>query len=213
MPEIKPFQTHALKYDEWYDKNPLIYQSELEAVKELLPEGGRGLEVGVGTGRFVSLLGVRWGLDPSLEMGEIARERGVKFIQGVAESLPLSDREFDYILMVTTICFLDDLAKALREAYRVLKPNGSIVIGFIDAESQLGNFYHEHKGESTFYRQARFYSVEEVTHQLKKAHFKDIQLKQTLFKPMGELKEREPVKEGHGEGSFIVVRGVKNIIV
>jgi len=146
MPKIKPFQTHAQKYDEWYDKNPLIYQSELEAVKELLPKGGRGLEVGVGSGRFAGPLKIKLGLDPSPVMGEIARKRGVKFVQGVAESLPFPDQEFDYILMVTTICFLDDLEKALREAYRVLKPNGSIIIGFIDAESPLGHFYQEHKG-------------------------------------------------------------------
>lgn len=212
MPKIKPFQTHAQKYDEWYDKNPLIYQSELEAVKELLPKGGRGLEVGVGSGRFAGPLKIKLGLDPSPVMGEIARKRGVKFVQGVAESLPFPDQEFDYILMVTTICFLDDLEKALREAYRVLKPNGSIIIGFIDAESPLGHFYQEHKGGSTFYQQARFYSVKEVTHHLQKAHFKDFQLRQTLSKPLGELKDREPVKEGYGEGSFIVVKAVKSVV-
>jgi len=209
MPKIKPFQIHAQKYDEWYDKNPLIYQSELEAVKELLPRGGKGLEVGVGSGRFAGPLKIKWGLDPSLEMGEIARKRGVKFVQGMAESLPFSDLEFDYILMVTTICFLDDIEKALLEANRVLKPNGSIIIGFIDAGSPLGHFYQEHKGESTFYQQARFYSVKEVTHHLEKAHFKDFQLRQTLSKSPVVVTDREPVKEGHSEGSFIVVRGEK----
>jgi len=209
MPKIKPFQTHAGKYDEWYDKNPLIYQSELEAVKELLPKGGNGLEVGVGSGRFAGTLKIKLGLDPSSAMGKLARKRGIKFIQGVAESLPFPDREFDFILMVTTICFLDDLEKALLEANRVLKPDGSIIIGFIDAESPLGHFYQEHKGESTFYREARFYTVKEVILHLKKAHFKDFQFRQTISKPMGEVKDREPVKEGHGEGSFIVVKGVK----
>ncbi|EKQ51403.1 MAG: hypothetical protein B655_2208 [Methanobacterium sp. Maddingley MBC34] len=36
MPKIKPLETHPRKYDEWYDKNSLIYQLELQAVNELL---------------------------------------------------------------------------------------------------------------------------------------------------------------------------------
>jgi ubiquinone/menaquinone biosynthesis C-methylase UbiE len=47
--------------------------------------------------------------------------------------------------MVTTICFLDNIEKAFNEIYRVLKSNGSVIIGFIDAESPLGKFYEEHK--------------------------------------------------------------------
>ncbi len=38
MAKINPFENYAHKYDEWFDKNRFIYESELQAIKELLPE-------------------------------------------------------------------------------------------------------------------------------------------------------------------------------
>ena len=103
MANFKPFENYSLKYDEWFDKNRFIYESELQAVKELLPISKNGIEVGVGSGRFAAPLGIKLGLDPSRKMGKIAEKRGIKVIEGVAESLPFPDSHFDFILMVTTI--------------------------------------------------------------------------------------------------------------
>jgi hypothetical protein len=44
---------------------------------------------------------------------------------------------------------------------------------------------------------------------MEKAHFRDFSFRQTLFQVGEELKDVEPVKNGYGEGSFVVVRGVK----
>jgi ubiquinone/menaquinone biosynthesis C-methylase UbiE len=209
MTNINPFESYATKYDEWFDKNRFTYESELQAVKELLPESNNGIEVGVGSGRFSVPLGIKLGVDPSKEMGKIAYNRGITVIEGVAESLPFSDSQFDFVLMVTTICFLEDIEKALNEAYRILKSDGSLIVGFIDAESPLGNFYEEHKSESKFYKDAKFYTVKEVISHMQKAHFKDFNFRQTLFHPLKELKHIEPVKKGYGDGSFIVARGFK----
>ena len=54
-------------------------------------------------------------------MAELARQRGVEVIEGVAEALPFAEETFDFILMVTVDCFLDDVTQAFREANRVLK--------------------------------------------------------------------------------------------
>ena len=78
-------------------------------------------------------------------MGEIARQRGIEAIAGVAEALPFDDAQFDFALMITTICFLNDIKNAFREAYRVLKPDGCLIIGFIDKDSPLGKLYQRHK--------------------------------------------------------------------
>ena len=211
MVKFDPFENYSKKYDEWFDKNRSIYESELQAIKELLPNSENGIEVGVGSGRFAAPLGLKLGLDPSIEMGKIAEKRGINVIEGVAESLPFPDSHFDFILMITTICFLDDIERALNEAYRVLKPEGYLLIGFIDAESPMGKLYEKHKNESTFYKDATFYSVKKVVFYMKKALFKDFSFRQTVFKTGEKLKYPEPVKKGYGEGSFIVVRGTKYI--
>jgi ubiquinone/menaquinone biosynthesis C-methylase UbiE len=207
MAKFEPFKNNALKYDAWFEKNKQFYELELQAIKELLPEGN-GIEVGVGSGRFAAPLGIGLGLDPSKEMGKIAEKRGIEFIEGVAESLPFPDSHFDFILMVTTICFLDDIKNAFKEAYRVLKPNGCIIIGFIDVLSPMGREYEKHRNESTFYKDATFYSVEEVISFLRNVHFKNFSFRQTLFQPL--KKYRKQVQKGYGEGSFIVIKGTKN---
>jgi len=51
----------------------------------------KGLEVGVGTGRLASKLGVGVGLDPSRNMLELSRRRDIMAVQGVAEKLPFQD--------------------------------------------------------------------------------------------------------------------------
>ena len=73
----------------------------------------------------------------------------------------------------------------------------------------MGKFYETHKQESKFYKYAKFYSVNEVKLHMKNAHFKDFQFRQTLSHPLNELKHIDPVKEGYGKGSFVVVKGFK----
>jgi ubiquinone/menaquinone biosynthesis C-methylase UbiE len=209
MANKNPFENYAREYDDWFEKNKFIYESELQAVKELLPKSKNCIEVGVGSGRFADPLTIKIGVDPSKELGKIAKERGIEVIDGVAESLPFPDSQFDFVLMVTTLCFLDDIETALEEVYRVLKSGGSLIIGFIDVESPLGKFYEAHKQESKFYKYAKFYSVNEVKLQMKNAHFKDFHFRQTLFHPLNKLKHIDLVKEGYGEGSFVVVKGFK----
>ncbi|MGB8656288.1 MAG: class I SAM-dependent methyltransferase [Candidatus Zixiibacteriota bacterium] len=209
MPKVEPFEKHASRYEEWFERNKFAYESELQAIKKQLPESKNGIEIGVGTGRFAAPLGIRLGLDPSKEMREIAQKRGIEVIDGVAEAIPFGDSQFDFVLMVTTLCFLDDIEAGLKEAHRVLRSVGSLIIGFIDANSPMGRLYQQQKKDNVFYRKATFYSVEEVLAYLKKAGFKDFNFKQTLFRPLTDIRDIEPVKEGYGEGSFVVVKATK----
>lgn len=89
-----------------------------------VPKTGRGLEIGVGTGRFVQELGISAGVEPSPNMAAVAIKRGIKIISGYAENLPVDDASFDYTLMVTVDCFLQDVLKAFEEALRVTQPGG-----------------------------------------------------------------------------------------
>ncbi|MBW2618951.1 MAG: methyltransferase domain-containing protein [Deltaproteobacteria bacterium] len=208
-PKTAPFDRHLDRYEEWFTRHKQAYRSELEAVRAMLPAGGRGVEIGVGTGRFAAPLGLKIGLEPSPAMGQVARERGIEVIEGVAEALPFADGCFDFALMVTTVCFVDDIERSFKEALRVLKPAGAFIIGFIDRKSPLGKIYQQHKAENVFYRLARFYSTTEIVAHLEEAGFSAFSFSQTIFQNPDEMSEVEPVKEGYGEGSFVVVRALK----
>ena len=205
---IEPFNKYTFQYETWFSRNKNVYHSELNAVRIFLPNG-EGVEVGVGSGRFAAPLGINLGVDPSVEMMKVAKERGVEVVGGIAEALPFRSSLFDFVLMVTTICFLDNVETALEEAFRIIKSNGSMLVGFIDRESPIGRLYQKHKEENMFYRVASFYTVGEVITHLRKAGFSNFSLAQTVFHPLPEITNIEPVKEGCGEGSFILVKAIK----
>ena len=205
MPGTGVFDAHTDDYEAWFELNRFAYESELNAIRALLPSG-KGLEIGVGSGRFAGPLGIRYGVDPSKSMRQKTAERGIKVIRGVAEALPFIDGEFDFCLMVTTVCFLDDMDLAFSEAFRVIKPGGSFLIGLVDRESPIGKTYLEKQSKSLFYKDATFYSVAELVEPLAGAGFSDFAFRQTLFRPLPEITGIEPVTEGHGQGSFVVIR-------
>jgi len=59
-----PFAAQVDRYDRWYERHPAAYAAELAALRALRPSFRRGLEVGVGTGRFAAPLGVAFGVRP-----------------------------------------------------------------------------------------------------------------------------------------------------
>jgi len=203
---VDPFHEHTSQYEAWFLDNRNAYQAEIRAVRELISSADRTVEIGVGTGRFAAPLGIAFGLDPSLPMLNIARERGIEVAMGVGEDLPLPDSSFDLALMVTTVCFLEDVQLAFREARRILRPGGSIIVGLVDRASALGAQYFEREEESVFYRSARFYTVEEIVTSLSQVGFVGFEYRQTLFGPLAATSPSEPVKSGYGKGSFVAIR-------
>lgn len=199
------FDAHHARYEAWFTRHEAAYHSELLAVRALLPYQGLGLEIGVGTGRFAAPLGVKVGVDPSMTMLRQASKRGILAIQGIAEALPFKRAVFDFALVVTTICFVGDAWEMLVEASRVLKPRAPLVIGFVDRDSRLGLSHLAHKAENIFYRDARFYSALEVEKLLRDAGFDQQTWGQTLSKPLHQIIEIDPFREGHGNGGFVVV--------
>lgn len=209
MPKIDPFEKYTVQYDYWFIKNKYIYQSEINAVRKVIPENSCGFEIGIGTGRFAIPFGIKKGVDPSYKMRNMAIKNGLDVLDGTAECLPYKDAQFDFALMVTTICFVDDVEKSFCEASRVLKPKGKIIIGFVDKNSPVGKMYFKKRNDSLFYKEAVFYSVDEVVFYLKKTGFSNFVFYQTIFRNLKDIKEIEPVKKGYGKGSFIVILAEK----
>jgi len=209
MPKTDAFDAHADRYESWFDRHPAAYESELRAVRELWPAEADGIEIGVGAGHFGWPLGIKMGIEPSDAMRKAAARRGIQAENGIAERLPFPDGRFDAALMVTTLCFVDDPGKAVREMFRILRPGGCGVIGFVDRESVLGREYERRRESSVFYADARFFSAREVRALLTTAGFIGLACRQTLFGHPDQMEEPDPVKCGLGDGAFVVIRGRK----
>jgi SAM-dependent methyltransferase len=206
MPKTEPFEHYCEAYDDWFEKNREAFCAELKTIQSLLPRPeAAGMEVGVGSGQFAAPLGISIGIEPSPQMAARARRRGIQVCPGVAEALPFLNATFEFVLMVTTICFLDDVAGAFNEAHRVLKPGGCLIVGFIDKESELGGQYATNREKSRFYKEATFFSVREVMFFFEEAGFTKLSALQTLIP--GE--PSATFCEGFGKGAFVGIRGFK----
>jgi len=209
MAKTKPFDEHLNEYEQWFSDNRYAYESELEAIRNILPEKGKGIEIGIGSGVFAAPLGIIEGIEPSGVMREKAAERGLHVIDGIAENLPLADKSYDFVLMVTTICFVDDISRSFAEAHRILKYDGNLVLGFVDKESLVGKLYLSLKDKSIFYKDARFYSTEEVYRVLWENDFTIISTHQTVFGLLEQINEIQETENGYGKGSFVVIKAKK----
>ena len=207
---ISVFEIFTDKYEKWFDRYKAVYESELNMLKVLTPKFERALEIGVGSGRFAVPLGIKEGIEPSDKMAEVARKRGIRVYPGFAENLPFQDEEFDFILIAVTICFVKDPIKTLKEAYRVLKKDGKILVAIVDKNSPIGKEYLNKKEKSEFYKNVNFFSTLEIHELLRETGFEVVGTYQTLFgNSIKEINETQGFKESYGEGGFVGILGRK----
>jgi ubiquinone/menaquinone biosynthesis C-methylase UbiE len=109
-----------------------IYRHVLERVP--VSTGTRLLDVGCGAGRFCRIAADRGahvsGIDAAAALVEIARKRipGGDLRVGDMERLPWQDDSFDVVTGFNSFFFAADMARALREARRVARPQASVAI-------------------------------------------------------------------------------------
>ena len=207
------FDSLAERYDRWFDgKGRVAFQSELKAIKFLVTLIEQpSLEVGVGTGRFASALGVEFGLDPSRQMLLKAATRGVKAILGRGELLPFRSGIFRTVVMVTTLEFVSDARTALREAFRVLRAKGRIIVGFIPADSPWGLSYRRRAAEGdAFYSNSSFLTREQLLDLVASAGFSVERSVSTLCQKPGQATHVEAARKGlDPNAGFVAILAIK----
>ena len=96
---------------------------------------GRILEIGVGSGVNLPLYADHAreivGLEPHPKLLKMALKKPgrvpTELIEGSAESIPLEDSSIDTVVTTWTLCSIRDVAIALTEMRRVLKPSGQLL--------------------------------------------------------------------------------------
>jgi ubiquinone/menaquinone biosynthesis C-methylase UbiE len=208
-PAPSPFDTLAAKYDSWYDgKGRVAFQSELAAVRAVLSDCPKPwLEVGVGTGRFASELGIPLGIDPSVELLKLARRRGIEVLYGEGEEIVFKPASFGTVFLLTTWEFLREPAKVLAECRRVLKPDGLLVNACLDRDGKWGRSYVEKaKAGHQLFSRAHFDTHNDVRRQTEAAGFRVTRVVSTLLSAPDEPQVEERPVEGFVPGaSFVVV--------
>jgi SAM-dependent methyltransferase len=162
IPSRRVFKDHADDYDRWFDEHGDVYTAQVRMLRGVIPDYGLGLEIGIGSGRFAAPFGICCGIDPSRELARMAKQRGIEVVRGEGEHLPYRAGSFDYVLMMTVICFLDDAIAVFHEVNRVLRPGGMLVVGFIEAGGEISRRYQHESSKGRFLRYATFRTAEEV---------------------------------------------------
>jgi ubiquinone/menaquinone biosynthesis C-methylase UbiE len=178
IPSHQIFEDHAGDYDRWFDEHGDVYAAQVRMLRTAMPDHGRGLEVGVGSGRFAVVFGIRFGVDPSSKLVHMAKHLGIEVVVGEGEHLPYYAGSFDYVLMMTVVCFLDNPLTVFREMNRVLKPGGFLIVGFIEAGGEIHQDYILESTKGRFLRFAKFRSVGDVDRYFREAGFAQVSVLQ-----------------------------------
>ena len=152
------FREHAAEWDRIRKLHAADEAVEQAIVKALGDKPFRSLlDLGTGTGRMLELFGAQiergLGIDMSLDMLLLARARleraGLRHCsvrQGDIYDLSLPRDSFDVIIVHQVLHFLDDGARAIREAARVLAPSGRLlIVDFAPHELEFLREEHAHR--------------------------------------------------------------------
>ena len=230
------FDEYSDAYDAWFQRNQAILESELRLVALALgPTPGRTLSVGCGTGIFEQLLksqhdiSVADGLEPSAPMGEVARKRGMTVVEAGAEKMPFDDYSFNTVMFNGSPGYITDLDAAVREAYRLLKPNGRVLLIDVPAESSYGILYRLGGAYGTWEDDrlrgvlpkepypvelaggANWRPTQDKIDAALKAGFTDLTYAQTLTRHpcFSDTTPQDPIP-GYDSGDYVAVIGVKH---
>jgi ubiquinone/menaquinone biosynthesis C-methylase UbiE len=158
---MKGVDKFARFYESGFGK--LILEKEAEYIQKELKDCDKILDVGCGIGIFeerLSGLDIT-GLDISEEMiTEAGKRSDKKFVAGDAESLEFDDASFDGVLYVAALEFIADYKKAVRESWRVTRPDGKLLALMLNPSSRY--FHEQSEDKDSYFRRVLHTDVDEI---------------------------------------------------
>jgi SAM-dependent methyltransferase len=211
------FDSLASVYDEWFERDgELIFANEVRAFQQILYSLPKPwIEIGAGGGRFAHGLGIEIGLDPSIKLLELAGRRGITAFLGRGELQPFNTASFGTAFFIVTICFVQSPLDVLNETWRILAPDGKVVLGLVPKTSPWGRFYEKKKRQQhRFYGHATFYTYNDIVQLLHEAGFLVEKVVSTLFQKPGKVQHAELPQEGFlNDAGFVIFVAQKSVRV
>ena len=226
---VQKFDGYADQYDKWFMENSNLFESELRLFKKALGDisGKKLLSVGCGSGLFESYIDSSnvEGIEPSRDMGEIAKKRGVNVICfGLIEDVDLPENSYDIIYFNGSSSYMEDLVPVYKKSLDALKDGGKLILLDVPKESAFGFMYLLGKSLGTYDHEylegtmpalpyplalassGVWHSTDEKIDVLKGLGVSKFTFYQTLVKnPMYTNEEPEEVSDGYKSGGYVAI--------
>lgn len=184
-------QNQSANIKEYYDSAAATYGNsgnetypsflKHKLIRELVQPGFRCLDIGVATGLHALPLAraskAVYGLDLSNKMLEqaerAANQQGVRnlhLMQASGSNLPLMGESFELVYSFSTIIFVPEPERAIREAYRMLKPGGLALLD-ITGTFNLSQVYWTRYYRKRGHKELSHYSLDDICQLLKQVGF------------------------------------------
>ena len=127
---------NSVNWEEFWKQEADTYKTTKERnikASKLIDKGTYVLDVGCGHGELMELIQPTndvFGIDFTMKMLEDCFKKGLKVMWGEAENIPFCNNHFDVVCALGLIEYLSEDEKFINEVYRVLKPNGTLVVSF-----------------------------------------------------------------------------------
>lgn len=228
------FDEHANAYDRWFLDNQNLLTSELNLVAHFLDKDSTILSVGCGSGLFEMLLAkdhdihIKDGVEPSKDMAEIAKKRGLTVAISPAETYDFEPNKFDIIMFNGSVSYISDLERCIQKAFTALKSGGKLILIDVPKESGFATLYNlaatlgtwdhpllEHISPNDPYpielvKSANWRTSQEKIDTMQKVGFTDFEFAQTLTThPMFANDTVQEVVSGCDRGDYVAICGYK----
>lgn len=159
------------------------------------------LDLGCGTGALTKIIATEFperklaGLDLSDKMIAQAKAKNIpncEFIVGDGEKLPYTDNSFDALICVLSIHHHPNSDQTLAEMYRVLKPNGTLIICEMDPPAIMRFIYNAFLLKILNTGDVHIFNKKELSQDIEKAGFHQVESR-SIHRYMSIFRALKPV--------------------